>query len=302
MNKIFLIVLIIVYISVTKINCREHLSIIGSDRHTNWGNWHAPVFCPGNSLTCDDTASTRIQSGEGPYGNWYTEKGTNKRSIESASNTNSSISARGFSALAQLLPDILSLLGQAAELAVFLTNEKLSNKCNNLGKFVGFEFEAEPPVNIIGRNRKETKKYCPDGQAICGIRTQIEPKVSGDNTALNNVDFYCCKNYYKLFNVATTKALDSDYNGRVYTLDNNDSLHQRWELIKRDDIYFSFKNAQTGLILDSNTVGNVYAISDNGSDYQKWFKDDKNRIVNKATKRALDSNSQGHVYTLDPNS
>ncbi|RMZ96911.1 vitelline membrane outer layer 1-like [Brachionus plicatilis] len=327
-------------------NCREYSTVIGSDRHTNWGDWHNPVFCPEYSfavgihvkferyhwgdntylnairLICDDTASTQIQSGEGAFGSWYTKKSGAKRSIR---NTNSSVSARRFSALIKFLPDILGLVGKAAQVALFFSKEKLSKGCDDMGKFVGFEFEAEPRVRgddgaglTIKMNcesgdkvffstyasvmeRKYTEKFCPDGEAICGIRTQIEPKISGDDTALNNVDFYCCKNYYKLFNIATKRVLDSDFSGKVYTLDTNDSPHQRWQLIRRDDKYFSLKNVKTGLILDSNHNGNVYAYPDYGNDHQKWFKDDKERIVNKATNRALDSDFSGKVYTLAPN-
>ena len=172
MIKLFLIFFFIFYISVIKIYCRNYFTVIGSDRHTNWGDWHNPVFCPGNSfavgidikferlayagddthlnairLTCHNTASTKIQSREGSFGKWYTEKGgQNKRSIQYSNNTNSSISAR-FSSLVKFLPDILGLLGQAAQVGVFFTKEQLSNRCGNLGKFVGFNFVAEPPIS-----------------------------------------------------------------------------------------------------------------------------------------------------------
>ncbi|CAF1139809.1 unnamed protein product [Brachionus calyciflorus] len=144
-----------------------------------------------------------------------------------------------------------------------------------------------------GTQIKVTTKYCPVGEAICGIRTQIEPMIAGDNTGLNNVDFYCCKSYFKLYNFATKLVLDSDINGRVFTFNATDSSNQRWELIKHDGKYFSLKNLQTGLVLDSNGIGQVYTLSYNGGDYQKWFKNDRNRIVNKATNRILESNSQG---------
>ncbi|CAG2215598.1 unnamed protein product [Mytilus edulis] len=34
---------------------------------------------------------------------------------------------------------------------------------------------------------------CPYGTAICGLRTKIEAPIRGDDTALNDVLFYCCK-------------------------------------------------------------------------------------------------------------
>ncbi|CAF0709218.1 unnamed protein product [Brachionus calyciflorus] len=330
---------------------KQYSTIISSDRHTNWGVWHPAAFCPGSSfvvgyeikfeqfqyagddthlnsirLTCDDTASKKIQSGDGPYGSWFSEQAEPQQFyFQSKRITNNTNLARLTISWAKYLPKIIKSLTKVAQAYLFFTKEQLGYGCDDMGKFVGFRYRAEPRItgddtagNMIsmycesgdtvwydlryfGKDLKETQKYCPEGEAICGIRTQIEPKINGDNTALNNVDFYCCKNYYKLFNIATKRVLDSDFYGQVYTLDNNDSPHQRWELIKRDDKYFSLKNQATGLVLDSNTVGNVYTLKDNGGDYQKWFKDDKERIVNKATNRALDSNYVGNVYTFPPN-
>lgn len=38
------------------------------------------------------------------------------------------------------------------------------------------------------------RKNCLEGQVICGLSVQIEKKQgSGDDTALNNVDFKCCQ-------------------------------------------------------------------------------------------------------------
>lgn len=40
------------------------------------------------------------------------------------------------------------------------------------------------------------RKNCPSGQVICGFRVQIEPPQgtgTGDDTALNNIDFECCQ-------------------------------------------------------------------------------------------------------------
>ncbi|CAF0705335.1 unnamed protein product, partial [Brachionus calyciflorus] len=313
------------------------------------GDWHAPVFCPGNSfaigieikfekwvfasdlnairLTCDDVASTKIQSGEGPFGGWYdgvTHTVGNKRSIEMRNNTNS---ARRFGSLLQALKYGLKTLvdlgiSHSSQLYAFLSR---TNKigCYKGGKFIGFKFIFEPPIdgdntagNMIGMycedgdyitydmklstfDLKYDAKTCPEDHAICGIRTQIQPDINGDDTALNNVDFYCCKNYYKLYNIQTSRALDSDFNGKVYTLNKNDSPHQRWEIIRRKDdngqYYFIVKNQATGLVLDSDLAGNVYAIALNSGDFQKWFVDSKNRIINKATNRALDSSDSANT-------
>ena len=42
-----------------------------------------------------------------------------------------------------------------------------------------------------------TVESCPVNTAICGIRTQIEPyqgsATTDDDTALNGVEFFCCK-------------------------------------------------------------------------------------------------------------
>jgi len=34
---------------------------------------------------------------------------------------------------------------------------------------------------------------CPRTMAICGLRNQVQARITGDNTALNNVDFVCCE-------------------------------------------------------------------------------------------------------------
>ncbi|CAF0709224.1 unnamed protein product [Brachionus calyciflorus] len=350
MNKI-LVLLIFINLTILNVSCRQYSTIISSERVTNWGVWHPAAFCPGNSfvvgyeikferlqyagddthlnairLVCDDVASTKIQSGEGPYGSWFSQQAEPQQFyFQSKRITNNTNSARLSISIAKYLPKVLKALSKLAQGYLFFTKEQLGYGCDDMGKFVGFSFKAEPRVtgddtagNMIsmycesgdwvwydlqyfGKDLKETVKNCPEGEAICGIRTQIEPKINGDNTALNNVDFYCCKNYYKLYNTATAKGLYSDFAGNVYTMDKNDSPHQRWELIKHDDKYFSLKNLATGFVLDSNNNGNVYALSANSGDYQKWFKDDKTRIINKATNRALDSNFAGNVYTLPPN-
>ena len=35
--------------------------------------------------------------------------------------------------------------------------------------------------------------YCPSGYVICGLRTRVENPIDGDDTALNGVEFTCCK-------------------------------------------------------------------------------------------------------------
>ena len=34
--------------------------------------------------------------------------------------------------------------------------------------------------------------FCPFNTAICGIKTRVEPE-NKDNTALNDVEFFCCE-------------------------------------------------------------------------------------------------------------
>ncbi|XP_045192206.2 uncharacterized protein LOC123548751 [Mercenaria mercenaria] len=64
--------------------------------------------------------------------------------------------------------------------------------CNDLHWTQNLQELANPIVGAEGQYGKWSEK-CPTGSAICGIQTRIEGHLSkGDNTALNDVRFFCC--------------------------------------------------------------------------------------------------------------
>ncbi len=168
---------------------------IESPRLTNWGDWKAEEICPPNSwvsafnlkiepdqgkgddsalngikLTCttmDGRDKGDIISGEGPWGFYRGKK----------------FCSTGFATGFQLRsePDLKSGDdGAAIDLTLFCTQTD-----GTTSKMVGGE------VLTFGDYTKE--QHCPAATAICGIRTQIEREQgSGDDSALNNVDFACC--------------------------------------------------------------------------------------------------------------
>ncbi|MER5352474.1 RICIN domain-containing protein [Kitasatospora sp. NPDC002551] len=107
-----------------------------------------------------------------------------------------------------------------------------------------------------------------------------------------------------LQNVATSRYLDSNGNGNVYTLPGNGGSYQRWYANDLGGSTFTLQNKATGFCLDSNGNGNVYALSCNGGSYQKWVKRRATygyTYQNLATGLYLDSNANGNVYTLGGN-
>jgi hypothetical protein len=104
-----------------------------------------------------------------------------------------------------------------------------------------------------------------------------------------------------LRNLATGRCLDSNYEGKVYTLACNGGAFQKWN-ITFDATEYQIRNVQTGRCLYSNAQGNVYANACSGGPYQRWVifyvANSRRIIINKATGRCLDSNAQGTVYTL----
>lgn len=64
----------------------------------------------------------------------------------------------------------------------------------------------------------------------------------------------------------TRRCLDSNDNGKAYTLDCNGGDYQKWYYANDDTI----RDKKTGRCLDSNDQGNAYTLPCNGGDYQKW--------------------------------
>jgi hypothetical protein len=104
-------------------------------------------------------------------------------------------------------------------------------------------------------------------------------------------------------NNATSRCLDSNVGGGVYTLACNGGGFQLWtnsQNVFGDQI----RNFQTGRCLDSNTSGQVYALGCNGGNFQRWTVTSTStgfQIRNVATLRCLDSDAAGSVYTLPCN-
>ncbi|MFG1923023.1 protein kinase [Cryptosporangium sp. NPDC048952] len=103
---------------------------------------------------------------------------------------------------------------------------------------------------------------------------------------------------------ATSRCLDGDKGGNVYTFPCNDGDYQRW-IPTPIDGGFTFTSKATGLCLDSNAARSVYAMPCNQGDYQVWSVaengDGQYNLTNKATGFLLDSNEDGQTYAFDAN-
>ncbi len=100
---------------------------------------------------------------------------------------------------------------------------------------------------------------------------------------------------------ATSRCLDSDHAGSVYTNGcGNGNDYQRWVIEGTPLGYNTLRNVATGRCLDSNAEGRIYTNPCDGyNQYQNWdvSGDGPVLIRDLATNRCVDSNSAGQAYT-----
>ncbi len=159
---------------------------------TNWGNWGPAEFCPNNSYAIgynlkiepnqgsgDDTGlnsialicgqNKEIFSSEGAWGNWRGKKYCRTNKI------------KGFQLKSEPPQGSKSDDTAANDLKLFCSDGQELNS-NTAPTWGSWDSIYRCPPNNKGQ---ET--------FICGLKTQVEPSQDrGDDTALNNVVFYCC--------------------------------------------------------------------------------------------------------------
>jgi Ricin-type beta-trefoil lectin domain len=105
--------------------------------------------------------------------------------------------------------------------------------------------------------------------------------------------------------LSTSKCLDSNMGGNLYTLGCNGGLYQRWTVKDRAKSTVTLVDNATGRCLDSNANGSAYTLGCNGGLYQRWTAVPSSygtvNLTNVATGRCLDSDVAGAVYTLGCN-
>lgn len=100
-------------------------------------------------------------------------------------------------------------------------------------------------------------------------------------------------------NAATSRCLDSNGTGAVYTLACNGGGFQLW-FNSQNQFGDQIRNYQTGQCLDTNGTS-VYMLACNGGNFQRWVVSLSGsgwEIKNVSTLVCLDSNPTGSVYAI----
>ena len=100
-------------------------------------------------------------------------------------------------------------------------------------------------------------------------------------------------------NSETGLALDSNGDGRVYSITPNGGPFQNWIIENTDNNALYLKNKATQRYLESSFNGKVFTSPNKGNNQQKW-RFDGLRIINVATQYALDSFTDGSQIATRP--
>lgn len=110
----------------------------------------------------------------------------------------------------------------------------------------------------------------------------------------------------KIRSQSSSRNLESNQNGDVYSFDSSYSTYQVWTIYRNDDGTFSIKNSASGKYLDSAANGFVYTLERNSGKNQKWINNNLNDnnnnnilLTNVETKRNLAINQWGVVSTVE---
>ncbi|CAG2215599.1 Vitelline membrane outer layer protein 1 homolog,Vitelline membrane outer layer protein 1 [Mytilus edulis] len=164
-----------------------------------WGDWHEPRFCPTGQFAIG--YSLKIERKQGTRGD-----DTSLNAIKLLCGTKNHRSNHGFAVTSGYGPwgDYSGIMkcGYTFFLTAFsLQVERSQGRGDDTAaNYVRFRCKALtwswPGYEIGGHGFWGDFggwSTCPHGTAICGLRTKIEAPIRGDDTALNDVIFYCCK-------------------------------------------------------------------------------------------------------------
>ncbi|XP_071162937.1 vitelline membrane outer layer protein 1-like [Mytilus edulis] len=204
-TQFFLILSLVVYcesLLITHDSPRNVVKVLQIDNGDDWGTWNPPQYCADGHFAMgynmkievpqgsgDDTALNSILlkcgsaagqyggyivSGQGTWGGWVGET--------LCENTETQKFLTSFALQVENRQGGSD--DTAANFAKF--------KCRDLDVEPEYDL-AHPPGHGEWGSYGAWSQSCPLSSAICGIQTRVEsPQGSGDDTALNDVKFYCC--------------------------------------------------------------------------------------------------------------